>query len=668
MPPAPFLQCDPRLTSDGSGVLSDPNQIDAEFRKAWLPYFCRSGQRETSLDEFSFEVDGWLPILPEVHLPRLTGQMLSDVVLRKSISAGSLDGWGWRELKALPVSWFDQLACILTKVEDLGVWPDSLLDAYIAMIPKTGGDSTPLGQRPLCVLPVVYRIWAAARMGQLGDWFKSLVPDSVFSAGGGRGSVEAWYTSSLDIEEVLSGATDSHVHLFVADVVKSFDTVDRGILDRVLSSLGLPGWFRHAYFEYHAHVRLRFKLASGLGQSWTRDGGIPQGCPLSMMFIVALYLPWCRYLSAQVGVRPQLYADNLKCLSGNPGLLMFAARFTTGYVRLVGQEPAPSKCVLLSTSREVRKDMKDWVLSCEGDQWTVKFDVRDLGGHLDTTFRGWSSTLAARVRLVISRLVLVFVLPLDFHGRVRVVRFMFLPAALHGIEASLLASGSLRRLRSAVCRVVWSRRQPLANVGAVLSLLDGPAGCDPAFCVVWFRFRLLRRYLALGLLKLVVFIVFWGGLVEAVLDMDLSIFFWLVLLRLASSGILMLWLGLGLVCPYLVIWMVLFSIIVTLFLMLGVTKLLLTFVGVRVFVVGPFWMFMVLCNSSFLPIVVRGTGLCCVPLWLVVFGTAFCLVMSVVSLFLVGFVGLLIMMDICSGNVPFLLSLRSVKILSFTIL
>ena len=116
---------------------------------------------------------------------------------------------------------------------------------------------------------------------------------------------------------------------------------------------------------------------------------------------------------------------------------------------------------------------------------------------MDTTFRGWSSTLAARVRLVISRLVLIFVLPLDFHGRVRVVRFMYLLAALHGIEASLLASESLRKLRSAIRRVVWSRRQPLASVGAVLGLLDGPTGCDPAFCVVWFRFRLLRRYLAL---------------------------------------------------------------------------------------------------------------------------------------------------------------------------
>ena len=198
--------------------------------------------------------------------------------------------------------------------------------------------------------------------------------------GGGRSSVEAWFTTAIDIEEVLSGVVQGDVQVFVADVIKSFDTVDRGILDRVLSSLGLPGWFRHAYFEYHSLVRLGFKLAAGLGQPWTRDRGIPQGCPLSMMFIVALYVPWCRYLTAHEGIRLQRYADNLKCVSRDPGLLLHAARFTSGYVRLVGQEPAPSKCVLLSTSREVRKDMKHWVLSLDGDKWSVKFDIRDLGG------------------------------------------------------------------------------------------------------------------------------------------------------------------------------------------------------------------------------------------------------------------------------------------------
>ena len=66
------------------------------------------------------------------------------------------------------------------------------------------------------------------------------------------------------------------------------------------------------FFEYHAHVWFRFKLASGLGEPWTRDCGISQGCLLRMMFIVALYLPWCRYLSAQVGVQPQLYAVNFQ--------------------------------------------------------------------------------------------------------------------------------------------------------------------------------------------------------------------------------------------------------------------------------------------------------------------------------------------------------------------
>ena len=347
VPPSPFLQCDRALTPGGSGVLADPARIDEEFRKAWLPYFCRSGQRETSLDEFNDECVGWLPHLDEFFLPALTGDMLFEVVKRKSATAGSLDGWGWRELKVLPVAWFDGLARILAKVEEIGVWPDGLLDAYITMIPKVDGDATPLGQRPLSVLPVVYRIWASARMVQLEPWFRSWVPPCVFSAGGGRSSVQAWFTTALDIEEVLSGIVEGDVHIFVADVIKSFDTVDRGILDRVLSSLGLPGWFRHAYFEFHSLVRLRFKLAAGLGQPWTRDGGIPQGCPLSMMFIVALYLPWCRYLASQEGVQPQLYADNLKCVSRDPGVLLRAARFTTGYVRLVGQEPAPSKCVFL---------------------------------------------------------------------------------------------------------------------------------------------------------------------------------------------------------------------------------------------------------------------------------------------------------------------------------
>ena len=135
-------------------------------------------------------------------------------------------------------------------------------------------------------------------MGQLDGWFKSWVPDFVFSAGVVVGRWRLGKLLLLILRKFLLELLIPMSTFLLLMFVKSLDTVDRGILDRVLSSLGLPGWFRHAYFEYHAHVRLRFKLASGLGEPWTRDGGIPQGCPLRMMFIVALNLPWCRYLAA----------------------------------------------------------------------------------------------------------------------------------------------------------------------------------------------------------------------------------------------------------------------------------------------------------------------------------------------------------------------------------
>ena len=136
------------------------------------------------------------------------------------------------------------------------------------------------------------------------------------------------------------------------------------------------------------------------------------------------------------------------------------------------------------------------------------FDVRDFGGHLGTTFPGWSSTLAARVRLVISRLVLIFALPLDFHGRVRVVRSMYLPAASHGIEASLLASDSLRKLRSSTTGLFG-----LVNLWLVLELCSacwmGQLGVTLHFVWYGFGFVCFVGILLFCPRKLVGFTVFW---------------------------------------------------------------------------------------------------------------------------------------------------------------
>ena len=81
-------------------------------------------------------------------------------------------------------------------------------------------------QRPFCVLPVVYVIglrcgWSIENIGSFHGFL------TLYTGLGEEGGgivvrfAEAWYTA-LDMEEVLSGAVDGDVSMFVAGVVKSF--------------------------------------------------------------------------------------------------------------------------------------------------------------------------------------------------------------------------------------------------------------------------------------------------------------------------------------------------------------------------------------------------------------------------------------------------------------
>ena len=136
-----------------------PALIDAHFRKAWMPFFRREGHPVVNVQAFLDFVGDLLPQEPLLELPVLTGEELYEAAMAKKSTAAGLDGWAWNEIKALSLSWFVCLALVLRQVEAAGQWPQGLLDEYIPMIPKAEGDSTPLGQRPLFVLPLFIVSW-----------------------------------------------------------------------------------------------------------------------------------------------------------------------------------------------------------------------------------------------------------------------------------------------------------------------------------------------------------------------------------------------------------------------------------------------------------------------------------------------------------------------------
>ena len=140
--------------------------------------------------------------------------------------------------------------------------------------------------------------------------------------------------------------------------------------------------------------------------------------------------------------------------------------------------------------------MKFWDISGEGGFCKVQLDVRDLWGHLDFTYRARAGTLSRRVGKATVGVAAVGALLLGFQVKLGLVRGKYLPAGLHAAEASYVSSSSISAFRAAIVRSVWSSKMPLANTPAILNLLDGSVDVDPAFHVVWSRFRMMRRFLA----------------------------------------------------------------------------------------------------------------------------------------------------------------------------
>ena len=65
----------------------------------------------------------------------------------------------------------DWVAALLALVEDTGAWPQELCRGETILLPK-GGASDPLDRRPITLLPILYRIWAALRAAQFRAWLQ----------------------------------------------------------------------------------------------------------------------------------------------------------------------------------------------------------------------------------------------------------------------------------------------------------------------------------------------------------------------------------------------------------------------------------------------------------------------------------------------------------------
>ena len=183
--------------------------------------------------------------------------------------------------------------------------------------------------------------------------------------------------SRLEGDDISGGSTD---------IYKCFDQIQLGLLCDLLELAGFPPGPLQAYRTFHANCLYHNTLAGGVGLAHRHICGIPQGCPLSMTFIVFSLHPWTRLIRSMQAVPRSLADDLLVYAVGKNHAEIAQAPYaaTFCYLHSLGVKVSATKCYLFSTCNATRATLRQryWVHISAKVQ--VFISMRDLGGHLHT--------------------------------------------------------------------------------------------------------------------------------------------------------------------------------------------------------------------------------------------------------------------------------------------
>ena len=137
-----------------------------------------------------------------------------------------------------------------------GKWPYALTRAAVTLIPK-GEGMLPLSQRPLSVMSIVYRIWAAVRVCSRPIWV--------------HGCADVLAKVSVEFEDaILEGR---HVVGAAVDFAKVFDNVPTAIALSVLKHLGMHPGILDPMIGMYASLKRHFKIKGYLGEMFRATNG-----------------------------------------------------------------------------------------------------------------------------------------------------------------------------------------------------------------------------------------------------------------------------------------------------------------------------------------------------------------------------------------------------------
>ena len=456
-------------------LIGKASEVFEAFQRLWDPMWNK---------HIDLPIQAWDPVIQDIlsHVPQpatpFPWQPVTEAqwLRRKKRSAPGPDGVTRADLLSMPPDLVSAIVDAVNRVErGEQHWPSSSMVGLISNLEKHDKASAPTDYRPITVLSQCYRNWGSLRTRQILKWLDSFSPPTLAGNRPSMSTHHVWHKLSQLIEHAQ--VSSSRLGGIVADVIKCFNTLPRPVVIAIALHVGLPRTFVAAWHDAVTRVQRRFVISGNCSEAQFSVTGYPEGDGLSIiaMSLINLAMHFCVSAKLQSTV-VHSYVDNWELVSPDPSELARA------YCQLEA----------FATAIDVRLDGRKtygWALDSadrtqlRSQNLEVRFDARDLGGHVIYCKKQTMKTIKARIAQHSCGWSWLARSLAPVRQKFQMLASVMWPRMLHGISGLWIGADHCKRLRtSAMTSLGWRRK----GASSLLQFgLGSDLRADPGFwCLV----------------------------------------------------------------------------------------------------------------------------------------------------------------------------------------
>ena len=477
------------ITVDSTSDLTIGQDVKQEKFEASLgKLFAKLGEEWTKRWDKHLYVDDskWDPIIsffrqsmtaiPSMKLEPITvEQWIRTIRGKKAKAATGPDGWARKDLLNMPADLVQQLLHMLHSIEKGQAWPTSVVTGIVHSLEKVTNATKTTQFRPITIFSLIYRTWSTIRSKQCLQHLIDHVPSRCYGNLPGRHAGQVWWGIQQSIED--SNYNGRHLTGAMIDIVKCFNALPRCPLLAVCQHLGIHDDIIRAWSSGLTQMIRRFSIRGGVGPPIKSTTGFAEGCGMSVVAMVASNVLTSQWLLHKV---PKCdlwtYVDNIELTSPDAPTTLEALENFTKFTELLDLEVDADKTFVWATKGIDR----GWFR--KNDQ-TVKTWARDLGGHVQYSLQTTNSVVVSKITKFKPRWKDMCRSRATYAQKIRSLKTLAWPNALHGISSVHLSEDHLDNLRSGAMTGL-NQQSKGASPKIQLSLIEKPLA-DPGFHAIW---------------------------------------------------------------------------------------------------------------------------------------------------------------------------------------